>query len=222
MLSLLALVALTGCMESKLPEPQPPQQAAIELSHPKVCEFSERLAALPQQPLDTAELRYLNEQWRALNLNQRHFVQQEAQESRTVLSALNVGLAHESAELLAQATEITAEAYDQIEGLRRFSRDPDNMKVPDSITRTMVNRLSACCLNQLEGNATALVREEKDSALYNVGAIAYFINRDVNEILRNERSLDDYRQQLVNAQSALPAVQQVNTEGKWATCAAAP
>ncbi|WP_417659470.1 hypothetical protein [Pseudidiomarina sp.] len=213
------LFTLTGCDKTT---PQGietvSESVAAPLSDARVCNFAQRLAALPQQPIDTAELRYLNEQWRELNRTDDAFSVAEAAASRAILSALNIELAHESAQLIKQAIEITAETYEQIEGLRRYASDPDNMKVPDSITRTLVNRLNDCCLNQLNGNATALVREEKYSPLYNIGSIAYFINRDVNQILRNELELDRYRARVAAAKAALPAPQNVSTAATWAQC----
>lgn len=210
---------LFGCSdESNNKAAQVAVADSVQYSDPRVCEFAEQLAAVDSTQVETSQLRYLNEQWREINRGGRLFTAAEASKSRLILSQLNLILAHESAVLLTEAMQLTAETYDQIEGLRRFSRDPDNMSVPESITRTLVNKLTECCLGALKGNATALVREEKDSTLYNMGAIAYFINRDVNEILRNERSLSNYRSDLERATAALPPVQPVDTQNNWAQC----
>lgn len=214
----LSVLILVGCSESA-PKIAALSSPVVATSHARVCAFSERLAAFDQvTTLDTAELRYLNEQWRELNRSRQVFPLIEATKSRALLSKLNLALAHETVRLLNESLTSVAEAYEQIEGLRRFARDPDNMKVPDSITRTMVNRLENCCLNALKGNATTLVRETKGSPMYNVGELAYFINRDVNAILRNELALSDYQSQLQSAAADLPAFTAVAVPTEWANC----
>lgn len=214
------VVTTTGCTEPA-PKPEEPPAEAVTTSHDRVCKFAERLVAFDgvAKP-DTAELRYINEQWRELNLSRQVFPLAEATASRAILTKLNLALAHETVALLEQATVSLNEAYDQIEGLRRFARDPENMKVPDSIIRTMVNRLEDCCLNALKGNATTLVRETKNSPMYNVGALAYFINRDVNAVLSNELSPADYQTQITTAKQALPAFEPVAVTTTWAQCPA--
>jgi len=221
MLMLLAsMVVMVGCQPQAESPKDTPEAPVVRYSNAKVCEFAQKLAALPTNPVNTAELRYLNEQWRELNRSERMFRNSEADDSRAILSELNIALAHETAVLLQQAIAVTAEAYEQIEGLRAYASDPDNMKVPDSITRTLVNKLEDCCLNQLNGNATALVREEKNSALYNIGTFAYFINRDVNQILRNELSLSEYKARVAKASAALPPLptKTISTAPTWAQC----
>lgn len=217
-----SMVALAGCQPQAESPKDTPEAPVVRYSNAKVCEFAQELASLPSNPVNTAELRFLNEQWRELNRTEGMFRNSEADDSRAILSALNIALAHETTELLQQAIVVTAEAYEQIEGLRAYASDPENMKVPESITRTLVNKLDNCCLNQLNGNATALVREEKNSPLYNVGTLAYFINRDVNQILRKELSLADYEAQVLTAGAALPPVQAtiqtVSTAPTWAQC----
>ncbi|PHS60139.1 MAG: hypothetical protein COB00_16820 [Alcanivorax sp.] len=224
MLMLLAsMVVMVGCQPQTESAEKTSEAPIVRYSNAKVCEFAQELAALPTNPVNTAELRYLNEQWRELNRSERMFRNSEADDSRAILSELNIALAHETAVLLQQAIAVTAEAYEQIEGLRAYASDPDNMKVPDSITRTLVNKLEDCCLNQLNGNATALVREEKNSALYNIGTFAYFINRDVNQILRNELSLSEYEARVAKASTALPpmTIETVSTAPTWAQCRSA-
>lgn len=218
-----SMVFMAGCQpQTKSPE-KTSEAPVFRYSNAKVCEFAQQLANLPTNPVNTAELRYLNEQWRDLNRTERMFRNSEADDSRAILSELNIALAHETSMLLQQAIAVTAEAYEQIEGLRAYASDPDNMKVPDSITRTLVNKLEDCCLNQLNGNATALVREEKNSALYNIGTFAYFINRDVNQILRNELSLSEYEARVAKASAALPPmpIETVSTAPTWAQCRSA-
>lgn len=220
---LASMVVMVGCQPQTESAEKTSEAPIVRYSNAKVCEFAQELAALPTNPVNTAELRYLNEQWRELNRSERMFRNSEADDSRAILSELNIALAHETAVLLQQAIAVTAEAYEQIEGLRAYASDPDNMKVPDSITRTLVNKLEDCCLNQLNGNATALVREEKNSALYNIGTFAYFINRDVNQILRNELSLSEYEARVAKTSAALPPLptKTISTAPTWAQCRSA-
>lgn len=225
MMLVASMTIVAGCKSpSEAPE-STSEQPMVRYSNTKVCEFAQELAGLPTNPVNTAELRYLNEQWRDLNRTEGMFRNSEADDSRAILSALNIALAHETAGLLQQVIAVTAEAYEQIEGLRAYASDPENMKVPDSITRTLVNKLEECCLNQLNGNATALVREKKNSPLYNIGTLAYFINRDVNQILRNELTLTDYEARVAKASAALPPLsaptKTISTAPTWAQCRSA-
>ena len=217
-----ALILFTGCTDSSSPTAATPntQPASDQAkSHDRVCRFAEQLLALEKlEAPETATLRYLNEQWRELNLNRSVFPLHEATTSRGILSELNLALAHETVTLLKESMKSVSEAYEKIEGLRRFSRDPENMKVPDSIIRTMVNNLENCCLSAINGNATSLVRETKGSPMYKVGELGYFINRDVNAILRNELALSEYTKRLENAADALPEFVPVSMNITWAQC----
>ncbi|KFZ31138.1 hypothetical protein IDSA_06575 [Pseudidiomarina salinarum] len=218
--SAMALLALTGCSE--------PQQTAaddtdvvqidpIEYSDARACAFADELAALdPEQP-DLAQLRYLNEQWRDLKRVDAMSLIEE-RDSRAILTDFNYQLAEQSVDLLKQVAAITTETWDRIEGLRRFANDPDNMKVPDSIVRDFVSQLEACCLGPLEGNAVALLSEDKESVLYAIGRRAYFVERDVNQILNNERQLADYRTKINVLEAQLPEAPAVNADTDWVSC----
>ncbi|MDX1706572.1 hypothetical protein [Pseudidiomarina sp.] len=218
----MALLALSGCSEQQQTEAADTdvvQIDPIEYSDPRVCDFARELAVLDAEQPDLALLRYLNEQWRDLKRTDAMSLIEE-RDSRALLTDFNYQLAEQSIELLKQVAAITTETWDRIEGLRRFANDPDNMKVPDSIIRDFVTQLEACCLRPLEGNAVALLSEDKESVLYAIGRRAYFVERDVNQILNNDRDLAAYRGKIDLLEAQLPPAPAVDADTDWVSCPA--
>lgn len=200
------------------PPQEPPQTPQAKKSKAAVCSFAEQLETYARTADDTKSLRFLNEQWRSLAKSNAFLSEQAAQQSRRQLTALNYQLADETLNLLEQATAIAQVSYEKIELLRRYSEA--GVEVPKSLTRELNSKLQDCCMAKLDGNSTALVREEKDSALYEVGTLGYFVQRDLSQLMNNELTFAAYQQQREAAASRLRQVQrpQFDTELEWAAC----
>lgn len=210
--SLLAVATLTGCGERQQAEP------VVRYSQPQVCEFAADIAALDVTQPDAKQLRFINETWREL-AKDNAFRPDELTQAQQLMTELNYFLARDSLQLIERVLAITAATYEEIEGLRRFSSNPREMKVPDSILRNYRNAVQACCADALSANATALVREDEDSGLYQVGRRAYFIQRDVTALLNNDLTFAAYREKLASAAEALPKqAPMVNITADWVTC----
>ncbi|RUO63055.1 hypothetical protein [Pseudidiomarina insulisalsae] len=208
---LLLTLTISACGEQK-------QAEVVRYSHPQVCEFADAMAALDATQPDPKQLRFLNESWRSLK-NDELFRPAEAPIAAQRMTKLNYYLAQDTLQLLDEVLALTAATYEEIEALRRFSSNPKEMKVPESMIRNYRNAVQACCADALSRNATALVRADKESGLYAVGRRAYFMQRDVNALLDNEMSFADYREKLGAARAKLPAsAPQLNLASDWVTC----
>lgn len=208
---LFSLLAISGCDEQQTSK-------VVRYSQPQVCEFATTMAQLDAQQPDSKQLRFLNETWRTL-ISEERFRPDEKPIAARRMTELNYYLAQDTLQLLEKVLGITAETYEEIEGMRRFASNPKEMKVPDSMIRNYRNAVQACCADALSRNATALLRANKESGLYAVGRRAYFMQRDVNALLDNELTFADYRQKLDAAQSKLPAVApKLDLSADWVTC----
>lgn len=216
LLILFTLLAVSGCGE-RAAAPQESAQV-LRYSKPQVCDFATSLAQFDVNQPDAKQLRFLNERWRTLQQDDL-LRPDEAKHGEHLMTALNYHLARDSITKIHEVLEHTTHAYEQIEGLRRFSSNPKEMKVPDSIIRNLRNAVQDCCADALSSNATALLRADDSSGLYAMGRRAYFIQRDVNRLLDNELSFTDYRNQLQAAAAKLPeAPAAVDLNANWVTC----
>lgn len=210
--SLLAAGLLSGCGERQQAD------SVVRYSQPQVCEFAADIAALDAKQPDAKQLRFINETWRGLSKDNA-FRPDELTHAQQLITELNYFLARDSLQLIERVLEITAATYEEIEGLRRFSSNPREMKVPDSILRNYRNAVQACCADALSANATALVREDEASGLYAVGRRAYFIQRDVTALLNNDLTFTAYREKLASAAASIPAqTPVVDIAPDWVTC----
>ncbi|MDN7125614.1 hypothetical protein [Pseudidiomarina terrestris] len=215
-LAFVFLLAVAGCSDAS--DNQQPQEPVLRYSQLKVCEFAENLAQLDVSAPSAKQLRFLNEQWRTLQQDNA-LRPAEAEHLQHVMSALNYHLARDSLARIQEVLAHTERTYEQIEGLRRFSSNPKEMKVPDSIIRNLRNAVQDCCADALSRNASALLREDEESARYAIGRRAYFIQRDVNRILNNELTFTAYRERLQQAAAELPdAPAPIDVSASWVTC----
>lgn len=211
LIMLFSLLAISACGEKQTTK-------IVRYSQPQVCEFAKTMAQLDAQHPDPKQVRFLNETWRTLITEQR-FRPDEKLFAAQRMTELNYYLAQDTLQLLEKVLSITTETYEEIEALRRFSSNPKEMKVPDSMIRNYRNAVQACCADAVSRNATALLRADKESGLYAVGRRAYFMQRDVNALLDNELSFADYRQKLDAAKGKLPATApKLNLGSDWVTC----
>lgn len=67
----------------------------------------------------------------------------EKKAGQALKSALNIHLAHETAELLQQALAITATTHEKIEGLRKYTPTTGIIEIPASLTRNLNNELGS-------------------------------------------------------------------------------
>jgi len=218
-LVLIATIAVASCSPPQAQNPAP----RAERSTPTVCQFAQQLKAYGQQTKtqraeDTKTLRFLNEQWRSLAKANSFRSEQAAQESRAQLTALNYQLADESLALLAQAHDIAWASYEKIERLRQYSAE--GAGAPASMKRELNSQLQDCCMRTLSSNSQWLVREAKDSALYEVGRIGYFVQRDLSQLMNNELTFAAYQQQRDAVAEQLAQVQrpEFNHALTWANC----
>ncbi len=210
LVAVLTSIAISGCGEQQ-------NRSVVRYSQPQVCEFADTLAALDSAQPDPKQMRFLNETWRSLDREDR-FRPDEKRVAAERMEALNYYLAQDTLQLLDKVLGITAETYEEIEALRRFSSNPKEMKVPDSMIRNYRNAVQACCADAVSRNATALLRADKESGLYAVGRRAYFMQRDVNALLDNELTFADYRQKIAAAAAKLPPAPELQLSADWVTC----
>ncbi|MGQ4276819.1 hypothetical protein ACQ5ES_07215 [Pseudidiomarina sp. E22-M8] len=216
LLILFTLLAVGGCGE-RIAAPQE-STPVHRYSKPQVCDFATSLAQFDVNQPDSKQLRFLNERWRTLQQDEV-LRPDETKHGQQLMTALNYHLARDSITKIHEVLEHTVHAYEQIEGLRRFSSNPKEMKVPDSMIRNLRNAVQDCCADALSSNATALLRADNSSGLYAVGRLAYFIERDVNRLLDNELSFARYRNQLQTAAAKLSeAPVAIDLNANWVTC----
>lgn len=207
---LFSLLAISGCSEQQTNQ-------VVRYSQPQVCEFAETLAQLNTSHPDAKQMRFLNESYRSL-LREEKFRPDEKRIATERMRTLNYYLAQDTLQLLEKVLGITQETYEKIEALRRFSSNPKEMKVPDSMIRNYRNAVQACCADAVARNATALLRADKQSGQYAIGRRAYFMQRDVNALLDNEMSFAEYREKLNAAAEKLPAAPRLELAADWVTC----
>lgn len=213
----IALLFLSGGLVACSPAEDRTPIPVAPVSLAKVCGFSEGLAEYAAKPDDTRTLRLLNERWRSLVSDDLFLSEQTAQQSRQRLTVLNYQLAEESLQLLEQTTAIAAETYQKLEPLRQYSGG--DMGSPRSVIRDLNNQLQACCMAKLDANATALVREDKQSVLYQVGEIAYYVQRDLGHLVQGELDFTEYRDQLAATQERFARTAQPEyPQQDWAHC----
>lgn len=208
-------VSLTAC--SPADNESAPEQPIREASHPQICELYQGMTEYTAGDSGTNELRYLNQRWRTLNSDNRFRNDQDAQASRDQLTLMNYELAEESIALLEQSIAIAEATHAKVDRLRQVSQSDSG--IPASISRELNSELADCCRGPLEGNSTALVREEKHSLLYRIGTKAYFVQRDLTALIANERSFSTYKAELAKlkrelANSEPPVLQRI----VWANC----
>ncbi|RUO66290.1 hypothetical protein SAMN06297229_0213 [Pseudidiomarina planktonica] len=213
----IALLFLSSGLVACSPEQSRAPIKVEPVSLAKVCDFSQNLTEYAATPDDTRTLRLLNERWRTLVSDDLFLSEEAAQQSRKRLTVLNYQLAEESLQLLEQTTAIAAETFQKLEPLRQYSSG--NMGSPRSVVRELNNRLQECCMAKLDANATALVREDKESVLYEVGEIAYYVQRDLGHLVQGELDFAEYRQQLAAATERFNSTEQPDYPPQdWAHC----
>lgn len=207
---LLSSIAISGCSEQQTTQ-------VVRYSQPQVCEFADTLAQLDASQPDPKQMRFLNETYRSL-MREELFRPDEKTTATERMNTLNYYVAQDTLQLLEKVLGITQETYEKIEALRRFSSNPKEMKVPDSMIRNYRNAVQACCADAVSRNATALLRADKESGQYAVGRRAYFMQRDVNALLDNELTFAEYRAKLAAAAEKLPAAPRLELAADWVTC----